>query len=135
MNNGEYKKVKKVIHHPEIKGQEEIYHYETIKEYENGGKDLIKIIDQEYIEHRDAYDEEIEEEVFIPYTEKELQIMELQRQIDDTKHLLKDTDYKTLKFVEGYYSIEEYEPIKTQRQEYRNQINELEEQLNSLKGE
>ena len=42
------------------------------------------------------------------------------------KQKLSSTDYKAIKFAEGQMSAEEYEPIKKQRQEWRDEINELE---------
>ena len=45
------------------------------------------------------------------------------------KESLSATDYKAIKFAEGLISAEDYEPIKAERQELRNKINELEEQL------
>lgn len=41
----------------------------------------------------------------------------------------KDIDYQAIKFAEGWLSEEEFAPIKAQRQELRNKINELESQL------
>lgn len=45
---------------------------------------------------------------------------------------LKDTDYKAIKYAEGLISVEEYEPIKVARQQLRDRINELENQLNEV---
>lgn len=45
------------------------------------------------------------------------------------KRQLIDSDYKVLKFIEGKLSQEEYENALTQRQEWRDEINELEKQL------
>ena len=42
------------------------------------------------------------------------------------KQELASTDYKAIKFSEGWISEEEYKPIKTQRQALRDRINELE---------
>ena len=50
----------------------EQYHYETIKEYENGGKDVVKVIDVEQQEYIPAHEEIEDIQVFIPYTEAEL---------------------------------------------------------------
>lgn len=48
---------------------EEQGHYETIKEYANGGKDIAYVIDKPAVEEQDIY-EDIK--VFIPYTNDEL---------------------------------------------------------------
>lgn len=50
-----------------------------------------------------------------------LQILELKAQ-------LSATDYKAIKYAEGLISEEDYAPIKTQRQTWRDQINVLEAQ-------
>lgn len=39
---------------------------------------------------------------------------------------LASTDYKLFKYLEGALSEEEFQPIKVQRQQWRNEINELE---------
>ena len=53
---------------------EEQGHYETIKEYANGGKDMAYIIDRPAVEEQDIY-EDIK--VFIPYTNDELILIEI----------------------------------------------------------
>lgn len=45
------------------------------------------------------------------------------------KQLLAQSDYKAMKFFEGWISEEEYLPVKMKREEYRMQINILEEEL------
>ena len=48
------------------------------------------------------------------------------------KKNLSKTDYKLFKYLEGELSEEEYQSIKTERQEWRNRINQLEEELNGV---
>ena len=50
-------------------------------------------------------------------------------EITALKRLLKQSDYKAIKYAEGLLTAEEYEPIKQQRQAWRNQINQLEAEL------
>lgn len=45
---------------------------------------------------------------------------------------LQQTDYKAIKYAEGLLSPQEYEPIRLQRQAWRNEINSLENQLKAL---
>lgn len=52
----------------------------------------------------------------------------IQHQISALKSKLAQTDYKALKYAEGLISEADYLPIKLERQDYRNQINELEAQ-------
>lgn len=55
---------------------------------------------------------------------KELRISELKSQ-------LSTTDYKALKFMEGWLTEDEYAPIKAERQAIRDEINKLEEEIKS----
>lgn len=114
------------IHHEEIKGQEEKGHYETIKEYKNGGKDVKYIIDQPYIESIEAYDEVEPIFVYIEYTEEELKIINARKEMQQYKTLLSETDYKAIKYSEGWYSEEEYKSTKELRESYREKIRECE---------
>lgn len=52
---------------------EEQGHYETIKEYANGGKDVEWVVDVKGQEYKPAHDEEEQILVYIPYTEEELE--------------------------------------------------------------
>jgi hypothetical protein len=51
----------------------EKFHYETIAEYPNGGKDVKKIVDVEEVKAKDAWDEEIPIQKYILYTAEELE--------------------------------------------------------------
>ncbi|MDD2952503.1 MAG: hypothetical protein PHC95_04980 [Parabacteroides sp.] len=53
----------------------------------------------------------------------------IQNEINIRKQLLNQTDYEAIKFSEGAISAEDYEPLKTQRQTWCDEINELETQL------
>ena len=50
-------------------------------------------------------------------------------QIDILKLQLSATDYKAIKYSEGWLTEEEYAPIKAERQALREQINRLEQEL------
>lgn len=63
------------------------------------------------------------------YTESELPIADKKKRINELKALLQATDYQAIKYAEGFISEEDYLPIKQTRQEYRNQINELERHI------
>ncbi len=47
-------------------------------------------------------------------------------QIAALKRRLAETDYKALKFAEGAIPAGEYEPVRLQRQAWRDEINEIE---------
>ena len=50
-------------------------------------------------------------------------------EIQTLKAKLSSSDYKLFKFLEGEISEEEYQTIKKERREWRERINELEEEL------
>lgn len=55
-------------------------------------------------------------------------IAEIDSEILELKIYLSESDYKAIKYAEGWISEEEYKEIKGQRQAWRDRINELEEQ-------
>ena len=59
-------------------------------------------------------------------------IQDINREISELKKKLFDTDYKAIKYSEGWLTDEEYAEVKAQREEWRKRINELEA---SLEGE
>lgn len=69
--------------------------------------DFVAITKQEYYSR-----------INTPTTNKTLEISEY-------KQKLNDTDYLAIKYAEGWLSEEEYAPIKAQRQEWRDKVNEL----------
>ena len=62
----------RTVHHEAIEGVEEIWHYEVIAEYPNGGKDVQRVIDVAGVQAQEAWDEEIQIKVYVPYTQEEL---------------------------------------------------------------
>ena len=59
-------------------------------------------------------------------------IQDINREINELKKKLFDTDYKAIKYSEGWLTDKEYAEVKAQREEWRKRINELEA---SLEGE
>lgn len=53
-------------------------------------------------------------------------------EINALKRLLKQSDYKAIKYAEGLISAEDYQSIKEERQSWRNQINLLEAECTAL---
>ena len=72
LTKGYLKPETQTIHHDAVAGVEEVSHYETIREYPNGGKDVKKIVDVKAVPAQDAYDEEVEVQRYILYTAEEL---------------------------------------------------------------
>ena len=62
-----------IVFHEAVKGLEEKSHYVTLKEYPNGGKDVLKVVDTPGVEARDAWEEEIPVYRYVLYTEEELE--------------------------------------------------------------
>lgn len=55
----------------------------------------------------------------------DLQAVDPALEIEQLKAQLAETDYKAIKFAEGWLTAEEYAPIKAERQSLRDRINEL----------
>jgi hypothetical protein len=111
---------------PAVEAVEEVSHYEIVKEYPNGGKDVKKVIDIQGVKGVEEYYETENIQVYIPYTENEIAKINAQKRIAELKKLLAETDYQAIKYAEGWLMEEEYAPIKAQRQAYREEINRLE---------
>lgn len=63
----------RLVHHPAVEGKAAQGHYETIREYPNGGRDVAWIVDEPGVIAREAWDEEVPIQVYVPYTEEELE--------------------------------------------------------------
>lgn len=59
-------------HHDAVSASPGKSHIEVIKEYPNGGRDVITVWDEEPVEAKAAYDETETIQRYIPYTEDEL---------------------------------------------------------------
>ena len=66
-------------HHEAVEDVQEVWHYETVVEYPNGGKDVQRVVDVPGVEERPAWDEEIPIQIYVPYTQEELDRMEAER--------------------------------------------------------
>lgn len=67
------------IHHEATREIKEVFHYITIAEYPNGGRDRKKIIDIPYAPAKPAYDEPQNILVYIPYTKDQLEEIKLNK--------------------------------------------------------
>lgn len=65
-----------VAHHPAVEAVREQWHYETVYEYLNGGKDVVKVVDVPGVEAKDAWDKYETILRYVPYTEEELAALE-----------------------------------------------------------
>lgn len=108
--------------HEAIEGVEEQGHYETTKEYPNGGKEIAWIVDVPAVEAKEAWDEYEDILRYVEYTKEEL----AEQKIRELKQNLFDTDYVAIKIAEGAATLDEYAQIVAQRAEWRAEINKLE---------
>lgn len=69
----------RTLHHQAVEGVDEVWHYEVVAEYPNGGKDVKKVIDVPGVQAREAWDEEIEIQIYHPYTQEELDAIEAEK--------------------------------------------------------
>lgn len=105
-------------------------YYVTVKFFQKTGEMAedgreVELIEPIIEEAKEAWDEYEDIQVYIPYSDEE----NAKREIAKLKQNLFDTDYKAIKYAEGYLTEEEYTPIKLQRQAWRDEINALEEKL------
>lgn len=114
-----------LCHHEATESKEEEGHYETVKEYPNGGKDVRWVVDKPAVQAIEAWDEYEEIKRYVKFTDSEL----AQNRITELKNLLLETDYHIFKIVEGAATQSECKEIIDQRAQWRKEINELEEQL------
>ena len=78
LNLGKLEQDKLITHINAVQGQKEQGHYETVKEYPNGGKEVGWVVDVPRVEAVEEHDETEDILVFIPYTEEELTKINLQ---------------------------------------------------------
>jgi len=71
-------------------------------------------------------------EVEFDFTPENPRKFEIQQRLQDITIELKETDYKAIKFSEGHYTAEEYQPILDERQALRDEYNALELELAEL---
>lgn len=85
LTKGYLKQETQTIHHDAVAGVEEVSHYETIREYPNGGKDVKKVVDVKAVSAQEAYDEEVEVQRYVLYTAEELSAQEKARKEAEEK--------------------------------------------------
>lgn len=60
------------VTHPAVEGVEEQWHWETVTEYPNGGKDVQKIVDRPGVQAQEEWVEQVPIQKYIRYTAEEL---------------------------------------------------------------
>lgn len=74
---------------PEVQGVEEQGHYEVIETYPNGGKDVEWVVDVAGVEYQPARTELEPIQIYIPYTEEELEARKQQEYEDMIVELIR----------------------------------------------
>ena len=89
---------------------------------------MKKYVNGQYIEMTPSELAEMEAERIVYESSPEFKA----QKIAELKAELSATDYKALKFMEGWLTEEEYAPVKAERQKIRDRINELEAEVVGL---
>lgn len=139
-----------IVHRYEVT-QHEQGHYETVREYPNGGRDIEWVVDVpeegrwvaygedgEEVETETAIPDDAPHEIdipgadaflrYVPLTADELAeraAMRVEAEIGEYRRRLADTDYIAMKIAEGSATRDEYADVIAQRREWRDRINEL----------
>ena len=79
------------ITHPAVEGVEEQWHWETVTEYPNGGRDVRKVIDVPGVPAQAAWTEQVPVQRYIRYTAEELAAQEEARKKQEAKDKLPET--------------------------------------------
>lgn len=76
------------IIHPAVEGVEEQWHWETVAEYPNGGKDVQKIVDRPGVQAQEEWVEQVPIQKYIRYTTEELAAQEEARKKAEAREKL-----------------------------------------------
>ena len=79
------------VTHPAVEGVEEQWHWETVTEYPNGGRDVQKIVDRPGVQAREEWVEQVPIQKYIRYTAEELAAQEEARKKQEAKDKLPET--------------------------------------------
>lgn len=77
---GQLVKQRRSVIHDAVEGAEEQGHWEVVAEYSGGGKDVAWVVDVPGVEARDAWEEIQIYNMYVPYTQQELDEMERLRE-------------------------------------------------------
>ena len=94
-------------HHDAVEGVTEVWHYETVAEYPNGGKDIRKVVDVQGVEAQAAWDEEIPIQIYVPFTQEELNRMEAERNKPTTEERIQQLEAQNETLLECLLEMSE----------------------------
>lgn len=79
------------VEHPAVEGVEEQWHWETVTEYPNGGKDVQKVVDRPGVKAQEEWVEQVPIQRYIRYTAEELAAQEEARKKAEAREKLPET--------------------------------------------
>lgn len=79
------------VEHPAVEGVEEQWHWETVTEYPNGGRDVQKLVDRPGVTAQEEWLEQVPIQRYIRYTAEELAAREKERQQAEAREKLPET--------------------------------------------
>lgn len=79
------------ITHPAVEDVEELFHYETVAEYPNGGRDVQRVVDVPGVPAKPAWTEQLPIKRYIRYTAEELAAQEEARKKQQQREKLPET--------------------------------------------
>lgn len=94
-------------HHDAVEGVTEVWHYETAAEYPNGGKDVRKVVDVPGVKAQAAWDEEIPIQIYVPYTQEELDRIDAERNKPTTEERIQQLEAKNDALLECLLEMSE----------------------------
>lgn len=97
----------RTVHHEAVQGVQEVWHYETVAKYPNGGKDIRKVVDVPGVEAKAAWDEEIQIQIYVPYTQEELDRMEAERNKPTTEERIQQLEAQNETLLECLLEMSE----------------------------
>lgn len=128
LNLGHLEQDKLINHIEAVEGKKEQGHYETLKTYSNGSKEVKYVIDIPKVEPIEEHDKTEDILVYIPYTETELRDI-----------AIKNYPNKVAELIRQRYSLNDELAILRQRDEkqseYREYFNYCEECKSKAKQE
>ena len=93
-------------HHPAVEGVEEVWHWEVVREYPNGGRDVKKVIDVPGVMAQDAWVEEVPIRVYIPYTQEELDAIEAEKNKPTDEKRIEQLEQALAAFIGGITGVQ-----------------------------
>lgn len=94
-------------HHEAVEGVTEVWHYETVAEYPNGGKDIRRVVDVPGVAAQAAWDEDIPIQIYVPYTQEELDRMEDERNKPTTEERIQQLEAQNETLLECLLEMSE----------------------------